>query len=79
MKNIKTYGATDLLIETKVAGAEWPKTYGEFGPLGHQHHKVFKLAIYTPPAADEDGAVGAFSPWQPIMFGYVRAPPLPSC
>ena len=24
---------------------------------------------------DEDGAVGAFSPWQPIMFGYVRAPP----
>ena len=79
VKNVKTYGATDLLIETKVAGAEWPKTYGEFGPLGHQHHKVFKLAIYTPPAGDEDGAVGAFSPWQPIMFGYVRAPPLPSC
>ena len=68
MKHIKTYSSTDLLIETKVAGTEWPRHYGEFGPVGYQHHRVFKLSLYTPPE-DEDGE-GAMSPWTSAMFGY---------
>ena len=40
----------------------WPKTYGEFGVKGsHQHHRVLKLAYYSPPDAPEpvDGQYGS--------------------
>ena len=47
VKHIKTYSSTDLLIETKVEGMEWPRHYGEFGPIGYHHHRVFKMALYT--------------------------------
>lgn len=50
--HIKTYSSTDLLIETKQPGEDWPRHYGEFGPAGYQHHRVFKIAMYTPPPAD---------------------------
>ncbi len=83
VKAIKTYGATDLVIETKRPGEEWPRTYGEFGPPGYQHHRVFKLALYLPGSGGEGdetteaagdvlsaGAAGSMSPWKTIMFGY---------
>ena len=52
---IKTYGVTDMLIETKRSDEEWPRHYGEFGPPGYQHHRVFKLALYSPASGDERG------------------------
>ena len=62
---VRTYGVTDLAIETKRSGEAWPRHYGEFGPVGYQHHRVFKLALYSPGSGNKGGVPRAPRPARP--------------
>ena len=69
-KVLKTYGATELYLDTKEPGAEWPREYGEFGVPGtYQYNRVMKMALYTPPEAGTESG-GSMSAWKTIVFGY---------